>query len=74
MNQGIERVFTANDIVPAIEKTGLFLQWVNSDIEKEEGPSFEALAALGIDKKKAKIEINREARNWFMQYLDEQVF
>jgi hypothetical protein len=69
LNQGIERVFTANDIVPSIEKTGSFLQWISRDIKKEEGFSLEALAALGITKKKAMGPVNRAARDWFMDYL-----
>lgn len=73
LNQGIERVFTSAGLIPSVEKTGAFLQWVGKDVDKEEGYSIEALEAVNIDRKKAMGEVNRKARAWFITYLDKQV-
>ena len=65
--QGIEQVFTSNNIEPDISKTGDFLRWVFHDIIKEE---LDVLEENKITPKEIGASVSNKARIWFIQILD----
>lgn len=67
--QGIEYLKEHN-IEIDVKSTGQFLKWVCSDVAKEEGD----LIAETLDKKVVFKEVQRKARTWFINYIDELTF
>lgn len=67
--QGIEYLKEHNTDID-IKSTGQFLKWVCSDVAKEEGD----LIAETLDKKIVFKVVQRKARTWFINYLDDLIF
>lgn len=70
LNQGIEQVFTVNNIEPDIKHTGLYLKWVSGDVFKEE---LDTLTKNGLEHKDVGKPMTTKARLWFMVYLNKIV-
>lgn len=70
LNQGIEQVFTVNNIEPDIKHTGLYLKWVSGDVFKEE---LDTLTKNGLEHKDVGKPMTTKARLWFMGYLNKIV-
>jgi hypothetical protein len=62
-NQAVEYVFTQSGIEPSIEKTKLFINWINNDIVKEE---IYVLANSGLEFKNVVGLISKRSASWFI--------
>ena len=69
LNQGVEQVFTSAGLVPEIKMMGQFLRWITNDIVDEE---MDVMTENNLEPKDVKKHISTKAREWFMNYLDEQ--
>jgi hypothetical protein len=70
LNQGIEQIFTSNNLEPNIKNTGDFLSWVSKDVIAEET---DTMTNNGLDPKDIGRPLGTKARNWFISYLDKKV-
>ena len=67
LEQGIEQVFTINNIIPTVKHTGDFIKWVIADVAKEE---LDTLVENGLTIKEASGEISKVSREFYFEYLD----
>ncbi len=67
LNQGIEQVFTCNNLRPDIKNTGDFIKWISKDILKEET---DTLVKSDLIWKDVSGVIAKKASQWFKEYLD----
>lgn len=70
LNQGIEQVFTSQNIEPDRKLTGAFVKWVSSDVFKEE---MDTLIENGLEPKDVGGKVSKTASQWFMKYLDKEI-
>lgn len=63
LTQGIEQIFTSNNIEPDIKKLGDFIRWIISDINKEE---LDVLAENGLEPKETNRVCSDRCRHWFL--------
>jgi len=62
LKQGMDEVFTQNNIEPSQKGTGDFLRWIIKDIHKEESDTLED---SGLDPKEVNKYLSEKARKWF---------
>lgn len=62
LEQGIDEVFTQNNIEPDVKGLGGFLKWVSNDVEKEES---DVAADSGLERKDYAKAMTEKARRWF---------
>ena len=67
LNQGIEQVFTCNNLRPDIKNTGDFIKWISKDVLKEET---DTLVKSDLIWKDVSGVIAKKASQWFKEYLD----
>ncbi len=66
LNQGIEVVFSSNNIEPEIKKTGDFVKWVKGDILAEE---LDVILESGLEVNDVTSSIGKTASKWFIEFL-----
>jgi hypothetical protein len=67
LNQGIEVVFTANNLEVDIKHTGSYLKWLVGDITKEES---DVMDENGLEPKDVNKHVSYKGRQWFMNYIN----
>lgn len=67
LEQGIEKVFTAQGVTPSVEKTGDFLRWLLADIVSEE---IDTISKNGLSVRDINSAVANAGRTWFFTYLD----
>lgn len=67
LNQGIEMIFTSNNLDLDIRKMGDFLRWVMGDICKEE---MDTMKENSLEPKDISRAVSNYGRNWFMNKLN----
>lgn len=70
LNQGIEQVFTTTSTEPSQKSTGEFIRWVVNDITNEE---MDSMVESKIEPKDVNKAISVKAKDWFFEFLNNQV-
>jgi hypothetical protein len=68
LNQGIEKVFTMNNIDMDIKKMGEYLRWIMSDVVAEE---MDTMKDNKLEPKDVGKFVSNRARNWFLKKWNE---
>ena len=63
LKQGIEQVFTSENVEPIVQGIGKFIKWVMTDVNKEET---DTLVANGLTMKEVSKDCTTKVRSWFM--------
>jgi len=71
LNQGIDVVFKSKNIEPAMSNMKEFIKWVIDDVMKEES---DTLANNNLTRKQINPCLNIVAREWFVNYVNEQAY
>lgn len=69
LDQGIEELFTSQEITPTLQNTTLFFKWVQADVLKEEKDTIEA---NNLNQQVAIKAVGDAAKKWYKNYLEKK--